>query len=314
MAKKHRPKAAAPDPPPPAAPAEIAAESAPEHVEGGLTIGRPTALGITVARWEERLAVFLAVFFLFVFLTQDYGGHLNRGSWNDQSRFATIQALVEQGTFAIDNTRWGWWTGDKVFAGEHFYSTKPPLLSVLGAAVYWPLHRMLGLSYFNDAQAPTIYYVVTLTLIGVPMALAAALFYDLLARFGLALRWRLVGVLGFALGSLYLPYSTIFQNHTVAGIAGLGSFAGLLIASQGPGRFWPLALAGLGVALALATDIVGGAPYAFAAITWLAWRHTAGGRPAAELGPFALGLAVPLTIHFACNYAITGDFSPIYAK
>ncbi|MEO7993474.1 MAG: hypothetical protein ABI743_03675 [bacterium] len=311
MSKRRRPDSSAPAPPPSA----VAAGTAPEPVIEGFTIGQTTLFGVTVARWEERLVVFLFSFLLCVFLTKTYGSVQNPGSWNDQSRMATVQALVEQGTFAIDNTYWGWWTGDKVFAGEHFYSTKPPLLSVLGAVVYWPLHHVFGLSYFNDAQAPVIYYIVTLILIGLPMSAAAVLFYDTLNWLGLRLRWRVVGVISLVVGSLYLPYSTIFQNHTVAGLAGLYSFILLWRTTCGVGpTARNLFLAGLMIALALTCDIVGGAPFALAGFVWLIVRARQGAIRTDALLLGLTGFALPVAIHFACNYAVTGDFRTIYSK
>ena len=65
-------------------------------------------------------------------------------SANDRSRWATVRALVEHGTYAIDdviNER-GWDTIDMVKHdgrdGEpHLYSSKPPLLATLMAGPYW---------------------------------------------------------------------------------------------------------------------------------------------------------------------------------
>ncbi len=72
-------------------------------------------------------------------------------SANDRSRWLTIRALVEQGTFAIDGlvTEPGWDTIDAVAHPDatgslRLYSSKPPLLSVLCAGPYWLLHRLTG--------------------------------------------------------------------------------------------------------------------------------------------------------------------------
>ena len=58
---------------------------------------------------------------------------------------ATVQTLVEQGTFIIDHTEFNR-TGDKVFINEHFYSDKTPLLSVAAAGAYAILHNAFGLT------------------------------------------------------------------------------------------------------------------------------------------------------------------------
>jgi hypothetical protein len=78
---------------------------------------------------------------------------------NDRSRWATVRALVDDGTYAIghrdpsaatpDNPYGdvgivfedGWQTIDKVFppGQPNFYSSKPPLLPTLLAGEYWLL-------------------------------------------------------------------------------------------------------------------------------------------------------------------------------
>ena len=73
-------------------------------------------------------------------------------SANDRSRWATVWSLVERGTFQIDEvdsyTRWS--TIDKVRYRTdesepwHFYSSKPPLLSVIVAGFYAAERWTLG--------------------------------------------------------------------------------------------------------------------------------------------------------------------------
>src|SRR4051794_35272272 len=67
--------------------------------------------------------------------------HCSSMSWNDDSRMATIQSLVESGTLVIDHSDFVG-TGDKVFVNGHFYSEKPPMTAVIGAAVYLPLYEL----------------------------------------------------------------------------------------------------------------------------------------------------------------------------
>src|SRR4029079_3545931 len=68
-------------------------------------------------------------------------------SANDSSRWATVWSLAERGTYQIDEIirRPGWDTIDKVRYQEHFYSSKPPLLSTIVAGLYWALNRATGL-------------------------------------------------------------------------------------------------------------------------------------------------------------------------
>ena len=60
-------------------------------------------------------------------------------SANDRSRWCTVWSLVERGTFQIDEIRHqpGWDSIDILRDEGHFYSTKPPLLTVIVAGVTW---------------------------------------------------------------------------------------------------------------------------------------------------------------------------------
>ena len=73
---------------------------------------------------------------------------------NDISRYCTVWALLERGTYAIDDCPWQKDTQDKVRkpepfskvtpAPEHFYSSKPPLLATLIAGVIYPFRAIAG--------------------------------------------------------------------------------------------------------------------------------------------------------------------------
>ncbi len=72
-------------------------------------------------------------------------------SANDRSRWDTVRALVEHGTYAIDDVvrEPGWDTIDMVkHAGrdgqDHLYSSKPPLLATLMAGPYWVVYKTTG--------------------------------------------------------------------------------------------------------------------------------------------------------------------------
>src|SRR5262245_65463957 len=57
------------------------------------------------------------------------------GSWNDGSRLAAVESLVERGTPVIDGSVFID-TGDRLLIRGHFYSDKPPVISALMAAAY----------------------------------------------------------------------------------------------------------------------------------------------------------------------------------
>ena len=82
-------------------------------------------------------------------------------SANDRSRWATVASLVERGTYEIDQqisitnpihrNRRPWNSIDKVKhlgkdGKQHFYSSKPPLLATVVAAIYWAVYQVTGMT------------------------------------------------------------------------------------------------------------------------------------------------------------------------
>src|SRR5512136_37809 len=97
-----------------------------------------TWLDAFLARRSFGVVLFVAFLIGWALLTK-----VHTHSWQEESRMATVQTLVEQGTFIIDHTEFNR-TGDKVFINEHFYSDKTPLLSVVAAGAYSILHSVFG--------------------------------------------------------------------------------------------------------------------------------------------------------------------------
>jgi len=187
-------------------------------------------------------------------------------SWNDQARIATVESLAERGTMAIDHSKWGWHTGDKVLLREHWYSTKPPLLSAVGAVSYmvgrYLVRLVTGheLAYVDNENL--IYPYVTLTTSVLAFALLLVYFYRALHLVPLSrtARWWLFWAL--AIGSLYPSYSSVFNNHSVAG-AGvfIGFYYVLKYRLGGRVGWWEALWAGIAVGFAGMNDITGALPF-----------------------------------------------------
>jgi hypothetical protein len=171
-------------------------------------------------------------------------------TWNDESRMATIQSLVESRTLVIDHSDFAT-TGDKVFVAGHFYSDKPPLPAMLGAIAYVPLYA-LG---FRLREGPSLaYFVITLlTVTLVWLCGTVALFYALEFT-GLDVERRTLACLALGVGSTFLTWATTFNNHEIAaGCISIG-FMFLLKARFETGAR-NLALAGLFLSIAAASDM-----------------------------------------------------------
>ena len=128
-------------------------------------------------------------------------------SWQEESRMATVQTLVEQGTFIIDHTEFNR-TGDKVFVNGHFYSDKTPLSVGGGGRARIPiLHNVFGLTLDPTICVPdedvaacraftptgtrfTAFYWLTLIFIGGSASLLVVLFWRAMLRRAQAACWQ----------------------------------------------------------------------------------------------------------------------------
>jgi hypothetical protein len=184
--------------------------------------------------------------------------HCSSMSWNDDSRMATIQSLVESSSFVIDRTDFVG-TGDKAFIDGHFYSEKPPMPAVLGAAVYFPLHE-LGLHLHRGTNVA--YYLITLLTVGACWIVGALAFFYSLRFTSLDPERRLLASLALAFGSLYFSWSTTFNNHELAGAFLAVGFCFLLRARHAVGSHRiNLAVAGFFLSLAGTADMPTGLYY-----------------------------------------------------
>lgn len=187
-------------------------------------------------------------------------------SWNDQARIATVESLVENNTLAIEHTKWGWFTGDKVLLREHFYSTKPPLLSAVGSVSYIVLRQLVKaltgheITYLKNEDI--IYPWVVLWTSVLAFALLLVYFYRSLFLVDIPSsgRWWLFWAL--AIGSLYPAYSTVFNNHSIAGSLLFISFYYVLrYRLYGLIRWWEAIITGIAIGFAAVTDLTGALPF-----------------------------------------------------
>jgi hypothetical protein len=234
-------------------------------------------------------------------------------SANDRSRWLTVRALVEKGSFVIDElvTEPGWDTIDAVAHPDasgrlRLYSSKPPLLSVLVAGPYWALHRLTG---WTLGDHPFELGRILMVLIGlVPLAMTIAFTSRMVERIGTTDWGRIWAVALVACGTLLTTFAVVFTNHVPA--AACTAVSGWLVVRvlQDGARSWRMfAAAGLAAALAAACELP--------ALAWLAavllllatvdLRRTAlAAAPAAALVAMAaLGTNILAHGHLAPPYA-----------
>jgi len=159
---------------------------------------------------SKQVLIFLLFLFLFAVSTKR-----SVSSWNDAARMATIQALAEQGTLAIDDTLFVDLTSDIYYYKDHTYSQKPPALALMGTLAYVPLH-LAGITF--EREPSLAYFLITLFTIGSISALGLVYFWKMLVEFlDASLAWANVSTFLAGAGTLILPYSTVFSSHAVTG-------------------------------------------------------------------------------------------------
>lgn len=261
---------------------------------------RPSAppAGAAPARPWRRFA--LALFALALL----FGTKSEPLSWADASRLGTIQALVEHGTLALDETAY-LWQGDKVFVGEHYYSHQPPMMALLGAVPYGVLHA-LG----RAIDDPGTYRILTLCLVGLPLWLGLAALGALARRFGASEARAALVILLAGFTTLALPYALVLNQHGLAaGLVLLGYLA--LVRRR-------IAVAGFLLALAATVDLTALFMAAAGAlvVVWPA-RDATAPDPAAtkahwrDLVPYVAWALPPIALYLGINHALVGDFKPL---
>jgi hypothetical protein len=182
-------------------------------------------------------AVALAVLFTAVF---PFLHGLNNP--NENVRTYMTMAIVEEGTFRIDNliARYGW-TNDMAKAPDkdgvsHLYSVKAPATSYLGVPVYAAFRAVaprFGVARPLPTDPPTVHrawfvkttWVLRLFTIQLPCFAFLLLFERWLRRVSRddVLRWAAVFAAG--LGTNYLAYAMLFASHAPFAWASFASFA-----------------------------------------------------------------------------------------
>jgi hypothetical protein len=188
-------------------------------------------------------------------------------SANDRSRWATIRALGDDGAYSIDhiifnergNRVRGWHTIDLVrHSGpdgrQHYYSSKPTLLTTLLAGEYWLIKRLTGASL-----AEQTFYVARLMLIltnVLPLAAALVLLARLIDRLGTCDWSRIFAVAAACFATFLGTFAVTLNNHLTAAISLIVGLAVLLpIWTDGSRSWWRFATGGLAFGFLAANEL-----------------------------------------------------------
>lgn len=269
----------------------------------------PDALQNAATYLPERLLILTAVGLIAAAVLQSEPLQ----SANDRSRWATVWSLVERGTWQIDeiDAQPGWTTIDKVRFRRsesepwHFYSSKPPFLSLLVAGLYAVERVVPGWGLYNDTAAVTRLLLLFVNVLPFAAALIALARTLRMLGAGVAVRCLILAAAGF--GSMLNPYLVTLNNHTpAAACAMLAIAAAVDLKERGSrGDFLRLGVfAAMTACFELPAAQFGLAAFGLAAS--VCWRRT--------LGWFVPAAALPILVFLGSNWSVAGSLKPFYSS
>lgn len=261
----------------------------------------------------RRLGVIVLVI-LFIFTHRGILGQ------NDLSRFVAVDALVNHGVLHIDHSPWTRWMGEE--DGEeyhmmndlaynertgHFYSSKPPVLTLILAGVLEPLQALGAEFRFTRPHDAKPTFLLTWLVIGSMSAAGFYAFRRVLEDSVPDSEAALVTILALG-GTLFPAYSTTMNHHTFT--AALILIAFFVLGMHRARREIPpvhAAIAGFLMGLGVTVDSGHGVVFAICFGIYLVfYTHSLPGVLA-----YGLGAIPPLAVHSVVQYSIWGSILPV---
>lgn len=145
-------------------------------------------------------------------------------SGNDRSRWGLVRALVEHGTYSIDDIvcQTNWDTIDMVKHQDaegvwRLYSSKPPLFPTLLAGPYWGVHRATGWTLGDHPFEIGRALLVLVNLL--PLVLHFALIAGIAERIGRTDFGKILVVGAASAVTLLTTFATVLNNHVTAAVS-----------------------------------------------------------------------------------------------
>ncbi|MES1213702.1 MAG: hypothetical protein ABUL64_03870, partial [Singulisphaera sp.] len=188
-------------------------------------------------------------------------------SANDRSRWATVRALVEYGTYAIDDvvSQPNWDTIDMVKHDDqghaapeptagHLYSSKPPLFPTLMAGEYWLIVKLTGWTLATHPFAIGRFMLVTINV--VPLVIYFVLWGKLADRLGTTDWGRIFTMACAAFATFLSTFAVVINNHLPAAVTALATiYLAMRITIDGERRIWYFALTGFLAAFTVTNEL-----------------------------------------------------------
>ena len=234
-------------------------------------------------------------------------------SANDRSRWDTVRALVEHGTYAIDDVvrEPGWDTIDMVkHAGrdgqDHLYSSKPPLLATLMAGPYWVIYKTTGATLGTQPYLIGRSMLVLWTVL--PLLIYFLALASLAERFGTTDWGRLFMMAGATFGTFLTTFAVSINNHVLGAASAavaLWAYAEIVYGGRREKRYF--ILAGLSAAFTAANGLPA---LAFLCLLAAALLYFA---PRLTLLAFLPPALLVVAAHFGTNYIAHGELREPYS-
>ncbi len=234
-------------------------------------------------------------------------------SANDRSRWMTVRALVEHGTYQIDDIMGQptWDTIDMVQhrgrdGQPHLYSSKPPLLATLIAGEYWVINRFTGATLRDHPYEIGRTMLFTIDIL--PLILMYVLLARIVERFGTTDWGRIFVMASVTLGTMINTFAVVLNNHLIAAVsAAVTIYLLVRISFDGERRWQYFLAAGLVAAFTAACELPAATLLAFTGLILL-WRA-----PRQTLLVFAPGVVIVAAAFFGTNWLAHDRFLPPYA-
>jgi hypothetical protein len=192
------------------------------------------------------------------------------GGWNMDAHYALIRALAS-GTPTIDKTRLEVGpTRDVSIINGHYYAAKSPGLAFATLPAYLVLKAAGGAKPVAGDRAAEIKQLWYLTIWGavLPAAILLLLVYRVADR--LEPGYGLAAAVTLGVGTMVLPFATLFFAHILSSMLVFAAFAVLWRERRGPPRQSLVLAAGLLAGLAATTDFPDAVPGAIVGLYVLA--------------------------------------------
>ncbi|HAA03786.1 MAG TPA: hypothetical protein DCE18_10475 [Syntrophobacteraceae bacterium] len=280
---------------------------------------------------REMVLVLLGSVLVALFSARPYAG-----GWNDSSRLAAVECLVDYGTLSIDQsifvdpahasnasakpyapddrmlTAFG--TLDKVMVQDRYYSDKPMVPAVLMAGGYQLLQWATGLK--ASSRPDWFAYAMTVISSGLAYVVAVLAVYTLGRNLLPQRYWAVAVTASFGLGTAALTYTRHTSSHECL----LGIAAALMLGLhvlvrklEGGVRPWAL-VAGLGVlaGLGYTMEFAAGPLLLLSTAPLIAWRlRVLRSQGVALAAVYVLAAAPFVILHHLLNYLIGGTILPV---